>query len=181
MRVTILSVSITLATILILSCGTEPQLKDGDTVFFPDTIAFKQEWKMEEQQMLTEVFAADTSYNQLGLDTIDLTFKFSSGPDWIDTSKLALDCKECSEFYTEPAVYSLMFPTAFLYDGNTVRFYGVRIPGVNVPAGREFSPPSAVFRYYGYDVIGTFKVWGPTMSITQNQDTVEQQVILVFD
>lgn len=163
------------------SCGTDLELRNGDTVFFPDTIAFKQEWRMEEQQMLTDFFTADTSYNQLGLDTVELTFKLNSGPDWIDTSKLALDCKECSEFYTEPAVSSLMFPKAFLHDGNTVRFYGVRIPGLNVPAGKELGPPSTVFRYYGYDVIGTFKVWGPTMRVTHNQDTIEQQITLVFE
>lgn len=169
--------------VLLSSCGSESQLENGDTISFPDTAAFRQSWKMNEQQMLTELFANDTFYNQLGLDTLELTYTPCDCPDWIDRSKLELDCKECSDFYTEAADPSLVFPSAFLVSGNTVRFYGVRIPGMNLPAGREFTTPNppawTVFRYYGYEVLRPYKVWGPNMKQFQApSDTVVYSVVL---
>lgn len=152
-------------TLFLVSCGNDVQLKDGDTASLPDTTAFKNSWKMEEHQMLNELFTADTFYNPLGLDTFELTYSMCDCPDWIDRTKGDIDCKECTDFYIEPADSSLKLPGDFHVSGNTVRFYGVIIPAKVLPAGREFTvpnpPPWTVIRYYGYEVIRPYNIWGP--------------------
>lgn len=175
------SIAALLAAFTLLSCGEDkPALKNGDTVFFPDTAAFISSWKMEEHKMLSELFAADTFYNQLGLDTFGLTYSNCDCPDWIDKTKGDIDCKECTDFYIEPADPSLMLPDAFGVSGNTVIFYGVRIPGMNLPAGRQFTVPDppawTVIHYYGYTVTRPYKVHGPEMQIFQSGDTVSYPV-----
>ena len=169
--------------LLITSCGNDVNYNPGDTISIPDTNAFKKTWKMEEKKMLSDLFTRDTFYNQLGLDTFELSYSMCDCPDWIDRSKLGLDCKECSDFYVEPADPSLEFPLEFFVSGNTVRFYGVRIPGFGLPAGRKFTVPDppawTVIRYYGYEVIRPYKIWGPEMKEFQEpDDTLESNVIL---
>jgi hypothetical protein len=161
-------VQITLLTVVLIcnSCsGPTAPHKNGDTIFFPDTTAFIQSWKMNEKQMRGDLFTADTTCNQLGLDTFELTYRPCECPDWIDMNKVALDCKECSDFYVDPADPSLVFPDAFLVHGNTVRFFGVRIPEMGLPVHREFensNPPKwTVIKYYGYEVVRPYRVWGP--------------------
>ncbi|HTF06186.1 MAG TPA: hypothetical protein VK826_19280 [Bacteroidia bacterium] len=172
--------------IFLLSCGQNAkQYTDGDTVFFPDTTAFKQSWKMEEHKMLNELFAADSLYNQLELDTFDLYYSNCDCPDWIDRSKEGLGCKECSDFYVEPADPTLELPWEFHVSGNTVRYHGVLIPGYNLPQGRKFTVPNppawTVLRYYGYEVIQPYKIWGPTMRKFQGPgDTLESTVTLTI-
>lgn len=170
--------------ICISSCGVNNEsngnagLKDGDTIFFPDTTAFIASWKMNEKQMLSDLFAKDSAYNQLGLDTFELSYSPCDCPDWIDLKKVHLDCKECSDFYTDPADNSLKFPNEFLVHGNTVRFFGVRIPEMGLPEHREFEDPHppkwTVIRYYGYEVVRPYKIWGPRPRIySQLNDTVD--------
>jgi hypothetical protein len=169
-----------------LSCGNDSSgYHDGDTIFFPDTAGFKRAWNMTEQQMSDELFIADVSYNQLELDTFELTYTPCDCPDWIDQSKLHLECKECSDFYVDPAAPPLLLPEEFLVSGNTVRFYGVRIPGMNLPAQREFKtsdPPAwTVIRYYGYEVIRPYKIRGPQMKIFSAEgDTLRPELTLTI-
>lgn len=177
---------ILLGTILLLSsCGSETQLKDGDTIFFPDTTAFKNSWKMEERAMMNDLFEKETFYNQLGLDTFELSYSMCDCPDWIDRSKVHLDCKECSDFYIEAATSSLELPSNFHTSGNTVRFYGVLIPGKNLPQHREFTVPDppawTVIRYYGYEVVRPYQIWGPKMKEFQEpSDTLEYTLRLTI-
>ena len=135
--------------------------------------------------MRSDLFAADSSYNQLGLDTFELTYMQCDCPDWYDASTLYLNCKECSEFYVEPADPMLAFPQPFLVSRNIVRFYGVRIPGLNLPANRKFNepnPPAAtVFRYYGYEVLRPYKIWGSQMKrFLDPADTIMEDVKLTI-
>jgi hypothetical protein len=173
------------ACLIFASCGNESsennQLKDGDIIWYPDTVAFKEAWQMEEKQMRDDLFAADTMYNQLGLDTFELTYRMClECPDWIDFSKLELDCKECSDFYIEPADPSLKIPEElFIYEWvNTVRFYGVRVPEMGIPSSKKFSylhaTPWTIVKYYGYEVIRPYKIWAPRPKIFDEiEDTVE--------
>ena len=152
--------------IFLVSCGGETQLKDGDTIFFPDTAAFIRDWNIEEQQMRADLFTKDSLYNQLPFDTIELTYSMCDCPDWIDRTKGDIDCKECTDFYIESADTSLTLPDAIFVSGaTTVRFYGVMLPGMNLPQGRSFytSDPVewTVFRYYGYEILRPYTIWGP--------------------
>jgi hypothetical protein len=155
---------VTLQVVLFSSCGSD-QANSGDKNSLSDTTAFKQSWKMQESIMLNELFAADTFYNQLGLDTFELTYTPCDCPDWIDVAKLPLDCKECSDFYVDPADHSLALPEEFMVAGNVVRYYAVRIPGMNLPSTKKFQrsdPPAwTVVRYYGYQIIRPYKIMGP--------------------
>jgi hypothetical protein len=59
----------------------------------------------------------------------------------------------------------MKFPDDFLVNGNTVRFFGVRIPEMGLPQFRDFGGPHppmwTIIKYYGYEVIGHYKVWAP--------------------
>lgn len=158
--------------LILQSCGNgTKQYKDGDTVFFPDTTAFLRAWEMREKVFLDEVYIADAAYNQLPLDTFVLTYGMCDCPDWHDHTKGDIDCRECTEFYIEPADASLQFPGDFHVGGNTVHFYGILIPGFNLPQGRQFTIPNpepwSVVRYYGYEVVRPYKVWGPKWRMFQ--------------
>lgn len=170
-----------LITILSSSCGEEKSLKDGDTIFFPDTTAFIRNWSMNEKQMRADIFAADSMYNQLPLDTFQLTYSMCDCPDWIDRTKGDINCIECTDFYIEPADSSLELPWEFGVSGNTVQFYGVLIPGYNLPHGREFTVPDppewSVIRYYGFEVVRPYVLWGPQMKEFQEPgDTLSHSV-----
>lgn len=166
---------------IITSCNdvdNERQLKDGDTIFFPDTAAFIREWKIVEHQMRADLFARDSMYNQLPFDTLELTYSMCDCPDWVDRTKGDIECKECTDFYIEPADSTLELPGEIYTSATTVRFYGVVIPGMNLPNGRKFTvpnPPSwTVFRYYGYEILRPYKIWAPRPKIWDElEDAVE--------
>jgi hypothetical protein len=167
-------INLFIASILLVtvsSCGTDAQFKNGDTVFFPDTTVFLRSWQMNEKVFLDETYIADAAYHDLPLDTFELTYGMCDCPDWHDYTKGDIDCRECTEFYIEPADPSLQLPESFHVNGNTVRFYGVLIPGFNLPQGRQFTTPDpepwTVVRYYGYEVLHPYKVWGPQWKMFQ--------------
>ena len=134
--------------------------------------------------MQSESFARDSFYNQLGLDTFELTYTPCDCPDWIDVSKLSLECKECSDFYVDPNDGYLMLPNEFFVAGNVVRFFGVRVPGMNLPLTKEFMLPDplawTVIHYYGYEVRRPYKVWGHSMKQYQNGDTIAVPVAVTI-
>lgn len=170
--------------VLIQACGeTSPQLKTGDTIFFPDTAAFIHQWKMTEAVMMDDLVKADSAYRELELDTFELTYGMCDCPDWHDYTKGDIDCRECTEFYVEPADAGLEFPSEFFVSGNTVRFYGKLIPGFNLPQNRTFTNPDpepwTVIRYYGYEVVRPYKVSGPKMKEFQEPaDTLTYNVVV---
>lgn len=171
-------------TFAVLSCSdTAPAYKNGDTIFFPDTAAFQRAWKMNDNVFLDEVLITDAAFSELQLDTFQLTYGMCDCPDWHDYTKGDIDCRECTEFYIEAADPSLEFPEAFRVNGNTVIFYGKLIPGYNLPQHRTFTTanpePWTVIRYYGYEVVKPYKVWGPQMKEFQEpEDTLSRGVIV---
>jgi hypothetical protein len=176
------------AVLLLQSCSDgspDTATEDGDTIFYPDTVAFRQNWKLQQNVMREDLFTADTFYNQLGLDTFELTYTPCDCPDWIDQSKAELECKECSDFYVDPADVSLNIPENLFVNGNRIIFYGVRIPEMNIPANKKFTTPNpprwTVIRYYGYKVTQPYKIWGPPMKVFRlPDDTIEIPVTLLM-
>jgi hypothetical protein len=182
LRISLLSAFI--ITLSLTSCSDSTHdYKNGDTIFFPDTTAFLRSWKMNEKVFRDEVYIADAAYQELPLDTLELTYGMCDCPDWHDYTKGDIDCRECTEFYIEAADASLQLPDAFLVNGNTVRFYGVLIPGFNLPQNRAFTTPDpepwTVLRYYGYEVVKPYKVWGSALKEFQESgDTLSRKVIV---
>lgn len=187
MKTTATQFILLIIVVTLASCANDPkQLKDGDTIFYPDTVAFKESWKMEEKVMREDLFVADTFYNALGLDTFELSYWPCDCPDWIDLAKVHLDCKECSDFYIEPADLSLKFPDEFIVHDNTVRFYGVRIPEMGLPKYKEFPsqgqrPMWTIIKYYGYEVVRPYKVWTPRpVFYDELNDTIDVPLVVTF-
>lgn len=177
------TIVILFGVLLTTSCSDTKSLKNGDTIFFPDTAAFIRHWKMNETAMMSGLMIADSAYKELELDTFELTYGMCDCPDWHDYTKGDIDCRECTEFYVEPADAGLQFPSEFFVSGNTVRFYGKLIPGFNLPQNREFTTPNpepwTVIRYYGYEVVRPYKVWGPKMKEFQEPaDTLTYSVVV---
>lgn len=176
-------VSIAILTSL-LSCGEEiKHYKNGDTVFFPDTAQFLREWKMTEKDYSQEAFIRDSGYAELPMDTFLLTYHMCDCPDWELNIPEDPARPADNDYYIEAADSSLEFPWEFYVSGNKMWVYG-RVLAINtLPQGGEFTVPNPpkwkVIRYYGFEVVRPYWIWGPKYKEFQAPgDTIESTVQL---
>lgn len=77
-------------------------------------------------------------------------------------------------YYIEPACKELKLPDYVCVNRNIIRFTGRSYNQTRYPADADFmdpNPPKAkVLRYYGYEILKPYKVWGPKV---QNVGTVD--------
>lgn len=79
-------------------------------------------------------------------------------------------------YYLEPADKKLTLPDYVEVNGNRIRFTGRKYLKSGYPANADFMDPNPtkgnVFRYYGYEIIKPFKVWGPQVSSGEADNSV---------
>jgi hypothetical protein len=68
-------------------------------------------------------------------------------------------------YYIEPASPELEVPWRVCVTGTKIKFIGRAYTDMRYPANAKFidpNPPKGkVFRYYGYEIIKPYKIWGP--------------------
>ena len=118
-------------------------------------------------------------------DTLELTyyFNFCDCQHWVltDIHKKAqtqhadldeLDARGQVEFnldehgyYIEPAASELEIDDRVFVNGTTIRFIGREYPAKRLPENGAFTvpnpPPGKVLRYYSYEILRPYYVWGP--------------------
>jgi hypothetical protein len=132
-------------------------------------------------------------------DTIELTyyFSFNDCQRWILSSKYIkafqkslqmenYDPRGQIEFNTDSLAYyienaseKLKLDERVFVNGNTIRFIGRNYLFKRLPDGDEFTVPNPpkgkVFRYYSYEILHPYKVWGPQVldtSLNEKAPTV---------
>ncbi|HPB02382.1 MAG TPA: hypothetical protein PLZ67_05455 [Bacteroidales bacterium] len=85
-------------------------------------------------------------------------------------------------YYIEPACKELMLPDYVFVNGNIIRFSGRSYIKSGYPADSDFMDPNPpkgkVFRYYGYEILKPYKVWGPKAQNGEIDDSVGASTIL---
>jgi hypothetical protein len=139
------------------------------------------------------------------LDTLELTyyFGFCDCQRWIidsihnkakttDEKLDDLDPRGQVEFdlnkhgyYIEPASKDLEIDWRTEVNGTTIRFIGREYKGLRLPENGGFTvpdpPPGKVFRYYSYEIIKPYFIWGPRKFIeidSVSGDSITEPTIL---
>lgn len=129
------------------------------------------------------------------VDTLELTyyFGFCDCQRWIDYETHEKALKEHPNldepdprgqiqfnldkygFYVEPATDELEVDWRTEVNGTTVRFIGREYDEKRLPEGNPFTvpdpPKGRVFRYYSYQVLKPYHVWGPNKFIEVDEET----------
>lgn len=90
-------------------------------------------------------------------------------------------------YYIEPASKELELNWRIQINGTKVRFIGREYLSKGLPKDEKFTvpnpPPGKVFRYYSYEIIRPYKIWGPEVFLEIDKESgdslKETSIILV--
>ncbi|MEM6723197.1 MAG: hypothetical protein AAF598_04110 [Bacteroidota bacterium] len=159
-----------------------------------DTAKAISDMQLVEQLDKTQLIAKDTRKGLSDkIDTLDLTyhFGFCDCQRWIKSDiyqRVKQDYPDLGNFdprgriefnltehgfYIEPAHRDLTIDFA-QFNGNQIRLIGREYEAMGLPRPGRFTVPNPpegrVFRYYAYEVIRPFTVWGPKVIDTIYED-----------
>ena len=88
-------------------------------------------------------------------------------------------------FYIEAAERALAISDRLCVNGTKIRFVGREYRDRRLPEDSDFTipnpPKGRVLRYYAYEVLRPYKVWGPLVLIPENGDSILSPTILTVE
>jgi hypothetical protein len=116
------------------------------------------------------------------LDTMVLSFlNFACDcPDWNDTMhpyryEESMTAADTNCYYIEPAANELELPWRICVAGTKIKFIGRVYTDLGYPANAKFidpNPPKGrVFRYYSYEVVKPYTIWGSSTFLEISEES----------
>jgi hypothetical protein len=170
--------------LLLISCQSY-KLQSQEKLVNPiDTLQIIKALNITEHQIAKELMSEMLDSLSTKLDTMELVyhFAFCDCQRWIERNIYEkvnekeknvdkLDARGQIEFnlerhgyYIEPAQESLELPDCIHVNGTKIRLIGRLYKNLRLPESGQFTVPNPplgkVFRYYGYEILRPYKVWG---------------------